>query len=75
MRKDKFVLVDLERTIGTGRVHFWKGNKRGYTTAHGEAGRFTEAEAERLVTADYDNRTVQVDEKDFKKILHQYGEF
>lgn len=72
--EEKYILIDLERSLGTGRVHFWKLNRRGYTTAPGTAGKFSEGEAEQIATSDYDNRTVKVNEKDFKKILRQYGE-
>jgi hypothetical protein len=66
-----YVLIDLERTIGTGRTHYWKRNKHGYTTEPREAGRFSRTEAVVIVDDDFDQRTTVVSEDVVNKILEQ----
>jgi hypothetical protein len=63
------VLIDLERTMGSGRTHYWKRSKHGYTTDLREAGAFSDREAADIVTSDRDNMTVMVGESVVKKIL------
>ena len=59
----KYYLMDLERSVGTGEVYFWKGNRYGYTKDIETAGLFDETEAERIVKEDFNKRTVMVSEK------------
>lgn len=65
----KYLLMDLERTIGNGVVHYWKGNRYGYTTDPKEAGRFSEEEANRSVKSDFNERTVMIAESVVDGIL------
>ena len=44
----KFILLDLERTLGNGIPTYWKSNKRGYTFNIHEAGLYSEKEAEEI---------------------------
>lgn len=37
-----YYLMDLERSVSTGEVHYWKEDKRGYTKEIDEAGLYTE---------------------------------
>lgn len=64
-----FYLIDLERTIGSGIVHYWKGDRRGYTRDIKEAGLYSEYRANEFVKEDFDKRTIKVDENVAKKIL------
>jgi len=72
--EDKYILIDLERTLGTGMVHFWKQNKFGYTKTPREAGEFNHKDASREFLKDYDNQTIAFPVDEFKKILRKYGE-
>lgn len=64
-----YYLIDLERTIGSGHVHYWKANKMGYTMILGEAGEYSKVRALEIVSDDYDNRTIMVEDKVITKIL------
>lgn len=64
-----YYLIDLERTIGSGLVHYWKANRHGYTRDIQEAGLFDEPVAARLVEGDFDKRTVMVSEETVKGII------
>ncbi|WP_373896406.1 hypothetical protein [Virgibacillus sp. CBA3643] len=57
---NQFYLMDLERTIITGLATYWKPNKFGYTTILGEAGIYSEEEADQIVSDDFDKRTVAI---------------
>ncbi|MED4128260.1 hypothetical protein [Shouchella miscanthi] len=54
----KYYLIDLERSISLGRIHYWKPNKQGYTIYIIDAGQYTQEEAKRLVMDDIDKITV-----------------
>lgn len=71
---EQAILIDLERTLGTGLVHFWKRTEFGYTTKPGEAGRFHKDRAASIVQQDRDNNTVMVPAEQFQDILIKYGE-
>lgn len=64
-----YYLLDLERTIGTGRTFYWKANKRGYTNNVKEAGLYSEIAATEIVERDLDKRTVMVSEQTVKRIV------
>jgi hypothetical protein len=66
-----YYLMDLERTIGSGRAFYWKANKHGYTTVIQDAGLFTEAAAQRICKDDFDQRTVMISQKVAEKILKE----
>ena len=55
-----FYLLDWERTLQSGIIHYWKGNKHGYTFIRASAGLFSEEEASRIVERDRDNKTVML---------------
>ncbi|MCU9614104.1 hypothetical protein OEV98_11085 [Caldibacillus lycopersici] len=74
MEDDKYILIDLEQTLGTGEVHFWNQNRFGYTKIPGVAGKFEVKEAATIVSNDLDNNTVAVPVKQFNTILEKYGE-
>ena len=61
--------MDLERTLASGVPAFWKSNKRGYSYNVHEAGLYSEEEAEKIVKADSDKRTVQISLTTVENIL------
>lgn len=63
------VLIDLERSIKLGHVHYWKPRKMGYTTRLDEAGWYNEDIAKQIVNEDYDHRTVAVPKHVIDNIL------
>ena len=65
----KYYLIDLERSMRTGSIYYWKPNKFGYTTDLREAGLYDEKEAKDIVDDDIDKRTVLVSELTVKNIL------
>ena len=65
----KFILMDLERTLSNGVPAFWKGNKHGYTYNIHEAGLFHETEAEKIVKADFNERTIKISLKAVEDFL------
>jgi hypothetical protein len=54
------VLLDLERTIISGKAHYWKPNKMGYTTDIAAAGRYPESLANQIANDDIENKTVVI---------------
>jgi hypothetical protein len=64
-----FILMDLERTIGSGTACYWKYNKRGYVYNLEEAGLYSEEEAEKMVKEDIDKRTVKISIETVESIL------
>ncbi len=66
-----FLLMDLERTVGSGVAHYWKANRHGYTQDPTEAGLFDEPVAARLVEEDFDKRTVMISAAVVDKILRK----
>lgn len=67
-----FLLMDLERSLSTGRLFFWKGNKHGYTTEAKEAGVFDWIKANEICSADKDLRTVLIPVEVVQRILKDY---
>jgi hypothetical protein len=65
----KYFLMDLERTLGSGVPAFWKANKRGYTYNIHEAGLYSEKEAEKIVEADFNERTIKISRKAIEDFL------
>lgn len=66
---EKRILVDLERSIKSGYVTYWKPFKRGYTTNLKEAGRYQEDEANRIAAEDFDHRTIAINQSVIDNIL------
>ena len=65
----EYILMDLERTLGSGVPAYWKSNKRGYSYNIHEAGLYSDEEAEKIVKADFDKRTVKISLKTVEDIL------
>lgn len=66
----KFYLIDLERSVVTGVVHYWKENRHGYTTVLKEAGLFDEEAAKEIVASDFDERTIMASMKVVENIIN-----
>ncbi|MGM9929264.1 MAG: hypothetical protein ACI35P_15075 [Bacillus sp. (in: firmicutes)] len=66
--EDTYVLLDLERTIGSGIAHYWKQNRHGYTQDIHEAGKFSKETAEEIVNSDFDKLTVAVPMKQLTRL-------
>lgn len=58
----KYLIIDLERTIGTKEVHYWKQNLHGYTTVKEEAGKFSFETANKLAVGDIERKTCIIPE-------------
>jgi len=54
MSEKKYYLIDLERTVPSGIIHYWKQNRYGYVTDRKEAGRFSYEFARSTVNEDRD---------------------
>lgn len=67
---DEYILIDLERTVGTSRVHYWKQNKHGYTTDSQEAGRFDYDSAHEIVEDDIQGETIMLPHEKIKTIVN-----
>lgn len=66
---EKCVLLDLERSIKSGYVYYWKPNKIGYTNSINEAGLYDEEEANKIAAEDFDKRTVVINQSVIDNIL------
>jgi len=66
---DLYVLIDLERGIKSGVMHYWRRDKRGYTTDPKEAGIYSEEEAVKAVESDMDGTTVKLELEKFARLL------
>ena len=62
-------LLDLERSLRLGELFFWKPNRRGYTSSIGEAGLYSDDEADYLVDDDIEGRTVKIEQETVKGII------
>lgn len=71
---DEYILIDLERTIVIGTVHYWKQNKHGYTTASQEAGKFDYDSAHEIVEDDIQGETVMLPYNRLQTIVSLYRE-
>ncbi|WP_455920485.1 hypothetical protein [Priestia megaterium] len=61
-------LMDLERSIYSGMVTYWKANQNGYTTNLQRAGLYSSEVAKEIAEKDFDKRTVIIDEEIVKRI-------
>jgi len=61
-------LMDLERSIYSGMVTYWKANQNGYTTNLQRAGLYSPEAAKEIAEKDFDKSTVVIDEEVVKKI-------
>lgn len=55
-----YYLMDLARTVTTGALCFWKGNKYGYTYKLEYAGIFEKEAAENIVKSDQNQTTIMI---------------
>lgn len=55
-----YYIIDLERSISSGKMYYWKPNKFGYTTNIKEAGLYNEGAASEIVETDVDRTSVKV---------------
>lgn len=65
----KYYLMDLERSVLTGVVHYWKENRFGYTSNIDEAGLFEEETAKEISKNDFEGRTIMISRKVVENIL------
>jgi len=66
---DRYLLMDLERTLLAGVPCFWKITKYGYTYQIEFAGLFPKEIAEEIVKNDLDHRTVMISFEVIRNIL------
>jgi hypothetical protein len=66
---DMYYLIDLERSISSGLVTYWKMNSHGYTTNPHEAGYYHVERAKQKVESDFDKRTIMVHKDVVEKLL------
>lgn len=57
---EKYLLMDLERTLLSGTPCFWKENRYGYTYVIDQAGIFSKELALEISKNDFDQKTVLV---------------
>lgn len=57
---ERYLLMDLERTLAAGVPCYWKGNRHGYTYEIDYAGVFPKELAAEIAKSDFDERTVLV---------------
>lgn len=66
-----YYLIDLERSILSGSLSFWKPNRRGYSYKIVEAGKYSEIEANEIISQDFDNHTIKVLTKAVDKLIEE----
>jgi hypothetical protein len=62
-------LLDLERTIGLGEPHYWKGNRHGYTTDIKQAGKWKKEFCESIIERDFYKDTILITEETIERIF------
>jgi hypothetical protein len=62
-------LLDLERTIATGKAFYWKGNKHGYTSDIRQAGKWKKEFCESIIERDFYKDTILITEETVERIL------
>jgi hypothetical protein len=67
-----YYLLDLERSIPTGYMYYWKAGKRGYTTDISEAGLYHKPQAKEICESDKDQRTIMINEKTVERLMNEY---
>jgi hypothetical protein len=68
---ESYLLMDLERSVLSGVVHYWKGNKHGYTADPKEAGVFIAEKAKEICAADIDKKTILIPAAAVYKLLER----
>jgi hypothetical protein len=69
-RESMYYLMDLERSIGSGTVYYWKGGGRGYTSSLDEAGLYDEKEALDRARVDADRTTIPIKAETVNNIMN-----
>jgi hypothetical protein len=69
MEGKEFVLIDLERSIKSSMLHYWKKSQRGYTMTPAEAGRFDAETAAEIIAGDVDKLTVGLEVNKLTELL------
>lgn len=64
-----FILIDLERSVKSGKLHYWKSNSRGYTTELEFAGLYTATETKEQILGDIDKMTVAISKDNIDKLM------
>lgn len=64
-----YYLIDLERSVGSGVIHYWKPFKQGYTTSLEDAGQYSGSVAKEIEKGDLDKFTVAVSKVVIDNIL------
>lgn len=72
-KSNMFYLVDLERSVSSGIMHYWRPRSIGYTTKLAEAGEYTEQYSDEVVNSDFDNYTVRVPVNTAGRIMNLMG--
>lgn len=67
--ENSYYLIDLERSISSGMVYYWKAHKRGYTTNLNDAGVYSSLVANEIVDSDFDNHTVKIEQEKAEKLV------
>lgn len=68
-----FVLIDLERSLKSGHITYWKDGEMGYTTDIKYAGLYTSSETVKIITADLDTLTVSISSANVDKVLGDWA--
>jgi hypothetical protein len=58
VKKNKYFLVDAERSLAMQRLMYWKAGGRGYTSDIEEAGVYSQEQAIKQVETDIDELTL-----------------
>lgn len=68
MMEREYILIDLERSLKTGRLFFWRENARGYTDDLAEAGAYEAGKAYAQCYGDLDGRTVAMKKEEAESL-------
>lgn len=66
----KYFLIDLERTIGSGSVHYWRPGSRGYTKDPLDAGQYSERDKDAVLGSPHSD-TVAVEKEVVEKHIRR----
>lgn len=68
--EDWCYLIDLERSLQTGIVHYWKPFNLGYTTNFKDAGTYPESIAKKMQESDVNKTTIAILESVAYKVIN-----
>lgn len=69
MENKGYYLIDLERSVQSKMVFYWRPNRQGYTTDLENAGVYKERDSEELVDTDINKTTIRVSKETINSIL------